>query len=643
MALPSQTFTRRTDGLASIGAALPGTTFLFVGVSSDGAQNAIVDTSSPNGVVSQFGQGPLPEAAAFVHSQVGGQHKAVRCNASTPGVLGAVTASRVGSSSGTIAVAAAEANVAKAWQIDDPSGTPAFVDETTDLNDSGTADVDPWPSTEAVGDRFAIGYATRFGKFRVTISTAGAGGTMAIKYWNGSSYQTVPSFVDASSGLTAGTSSYDISWQIPADWQPQSLNGSDELFYIYFEVGSLYSTNPVISQGQIVESGPFDTYDAKIEIVTTGTLGTAEFRYTLDGGRSFSPNLVVPSGGIYTIPGTGVSVTFTAGAGPTFFEEGDEFLFASEAPYPSPTDIDDVIDAVIADGTRFDVLVLCAHGDTAATAATMFSALATKMAELENNFQFARAIFDFASWDTAANVKTSKASVEDDHIAPVYGRGRFTSAKPFVGWSEPIYSPVAVLATQAARVGLSGDLIRVASGALPGFRELAHDEASATVGLDESRVITLRTWQGRTGVYVSRGWLAAPVGSDFDRWQRGRVMDRAAYITYLAQQLFVGRTPRLNSNPSIEAGNPGAPGTIYGLDAVSYETDVRRELRVALREPSNVDGTPGHVSAFAYTIDRANNIGASRTIITELAVVPRGSIEDVNTTLRYAFALPAVA
>ena len=70
---------------------------------------------------------------------------------------------------------------------------------------------------------------------------------------------------------------------------------------------------------------------------------------------------------------------------------------------------------------------------------------------------------------------------------------------------------------------------------------------------------------------------------------------------------------------------------------------LRCELRVALREPSNVDGTPGHVSAFAYTIDRANNIGASRTIITELAIVPRGSIEDVNTTLRYAFALPAVA
>jgi len=145
----------------------------------------------------------------------------------------------------------------KVWQIDDPSGTPVFVDVTTAFNNAATGDVLPWPASEAIGDRQAIGYSRKFRRVRFIYSTAGIGGTVKYKYWNGTTYVEVANPVDASNGFTEAAGTYELTFDMPTDWVAQTLNGETTAsFYLYVEVLTVYATNPIFSRGFIVRGAP---------------------------------------------------------------------------------------------------------------------------------------------------------------------------------------------------------------------------------------------------------------------------------------------------------------------------------------------------------------------------------------------------
>lgn len=143
---------------------------------------------------------------------------------------------------------------AQVWQIDDPAGSPVFVNETTDFNSAGANDVDPWPTSEAIGDQMAVGFAQKFSKLRLNVGTAGVGGTLTWRYWNGTSWTTLSGVSDGTTGLTtSGTN--NVTWTAPTDWVARSLNGSASLYYVVAQVATTYSTNPIITQGFVGGQG----------------------------------------------------------------------------------------------------------------------------------------------------------------------------------------------------------------------------------------------------------------------------------------------------------------------------------------------------------------------------------------------------
>lgn len=93
----------------------------------------------------------------------------------------------------------------------------------------------------------------------------------------------------------------------------------------------------------------FDRYDARIKITRAGTLGAGAFQVSLDGGDVYAPEVTIPGGGTYLIPNTNVTLTFTAGGGPAFFEVGDVFTFTTLAPAYNTTDLATTIAALFAD------------------------------------------------------------------------------------------------------------------------------------------------------------------------------------------------------------------------------------------------------------------------------------------------------
>lgn len=157
------------------------------------------------------------------------------------------------------AVPLAQTGASQVWQVDD-SGGPSFVDETTDFNDAGTNDVDPFPATEAVDDYMAVGFTQAFGDLVINVGTAGVGGVVAWEYWNGTAWIVLSGVTDDTNDFTTSGSN-SITFTVPQDWAVLVLNGSASLFYIRARVTTVYSTNPLITQGFVQSADEWIRFD----------------------------------------------------------------------------------------------------------------------------------------------------------------------------------------------------------------------------------------------------------------------------------------------------------------------------------------------------------------------------------------------
>ena len=181
----------------------------------------------------------------------------------------------------------------KVWQVEDSPET--YVDETTDFNSAGNADVTVFPATEAVNDYFAIGYISKFSKleFDYANGTAGTVGTVAWEYWNGTVWAALVSVTDGTSGFTAtvGDGKF-VSYLEPLDWATRSINNSIPLYYIRARVTGVYTINPVLDQGYV-----YPVTDNKAVITSvTGTGPNYTIQYYLVGlGTDYSDNDVLES------------------------------------------------------------------------------------------------------------------------------------------------------------------------------------------------------------------------------------------------------------------------------------------------------------------------------------------------------------
>ena len=79
---------------------------------------------------------------------------------------------------------------------------------------------------------------------------------------------------------------------------------------------------------------PNAVYDVRVTIAASGSLGTATFTYSTDGGVTVSGIITVPLGGSYAISGTNLSITFTNGttAAGNAFTAGDVFRYRPAFP-----------------------------------------------------------------------------------------------------------------------------------------------------------------------------------------------------------------------------------------------------------------------------------------------------------------------
>ena len=161
------------------------------------------------------------------------------------------------------------------------------------------------------------------------------------------------------------------------------------------------------SDGVLAVSGsPLDDYIVQIKLVRAGKVGVSPyptFTYSLDGGLTVSDEISVPSGGTYTLPNTGLTLTFSNGA--VGFVSGDIFSFTTVGASSNNSDVSDALAALLALPTDFEFVHLCSPVDS--TIATTVSSYMTAAEADPNNKRYMHAIVETIDMDFIAKLTTS--------------------------------------------------------------------------------------------------------------------------------------------------------------------------------------------------------------------------------------------
>ena len=121
----------------------------------------------------------------------------------------------------------------------------ASADLTAALNDPVAGGVEPFAAAMAAGDLFVIGHRAPFSALTFEIGTAGAGGAVAWKYWDGAAWAALGGVTDGTAGFTAAAGGHGLSFGKPGDWAPRVFNpgaNGDALYYVAAELTAVYAT-----------------------------------------------------------------------------------------------------------------------------------------------------------------------------------------------------------------------------------------------------------------------------------------------------------------------------------------------------------------------------------------------------------------
>lgn len=375
---------------------------------------------------------------------------------------------------------------------------------------------------------------------------------------------------------------------------------------------------------------PDDDYQAIVLIVLGGAVATATFKYTLDGGDTYSE--VVTTASTYLLP-NGVTLNFAAGT----YVAAETYSFTCTGPKMTSANVQTALDVLIDSPLSWEFVHICGIPADAATMETIGTAVQSKMAAA-----LAAHRYCFAVTESPPVAAASLASTVADFVAErVMIAGGFCELVNDVSGRVDKRNVGRCIAARIARVPISVSLSRNPGDtdleAVPGVSSLVPDGDDGSTGytdsasdstLHDARFTTLRHWDQVAGYFVSDGLMMTAVTSDYHRVQNRRVMDRACEVTYLRALRYVQKKLRIDTST----------GFIAETQALAIEADLTSALVTALV-------ASGHASGARALVNRADSLLSDPTLRIKVRVVPFGYANEIEVEIGFAttLATPAAA
>lgn len=383
-------------------------------------------------------------------------------------------------------------------------------------------------------------------------------------------------------------------------------------------IGSVTKTGT--GQGTLTTSGsPLNAFDVVIEITADGRRNTAVFRYSLDGGRTWSLLITVPADGIYAIPGSGITVTFNEYAtDPTqSFKAGDRYAFATTAPAASVASVNAALDVLLDSTKSYDFIHIVGATDNA-----MWAALAARADEAFNRFRYLHILAEARA--------PSNAETVDQWVSALESQAQnFASTRVSVSAAFGLISDIAtgrqvvrnlagLYAGRVSSIPVQKHPGEVALGPIPSIVELrpVGIHSGHIAALDDARFITFRTYEGMPGHYVNDGRIMASPTSDYQQVETRRVVDKASREVRLAGLRF--------------HKGPATPGGIAAFQA-------------ALQVPLGAMLAAGEIMGGRVVIPPNQNVLSTGKLRAQLRIVPVPIMREIELEigLENPFAMPA--
>lgn len=379
---------------------------------------------------------------------------------------------------------------------------------------------------------------------------------------------------------------------------------------------------------------PDDDYEARVRFIEGCTLGTAggTYQWSLDDGRQWSPE---------TDLGTALEVVLTEAGGATItlgtagqtIAPGAELSVPLNAPMFTAQTVAAALDACFRYSGSWEWMEVggCVTPDLAAVIDSAF-------VEAYNSSKERGWI---GGWRLPGREIPGGPSVTTDesdaeyqtafntawrNTALQFGAICAADCKVISAVSGRKYkrSPVMVVAPRQASVSPQTDIAKPTLGPLPDVsleddngNTDCHDE-SVDPGLDDMRAITLRTFEGETGVYVTNPRVFTAVGSDVE------MLPHLECFNLLTRSLRTYFRRRLSDDffANVTTGK-------------LRESD-RRQLEAGANRAANAATvTPGYISGQLTTISPDDNMLEVRpaTMTVEAEFVPKIYPKQINVTI----------
>lgn len=378
---------------------------------------------------------------------------------------------------------------------------------------------------------------------------------------------------------------------------------------------------------------PLDDYDVLFSFIAGGTIGVAgiTFTYSLDGGKTTSGVTALGTANSYTIANSGVTISFAAG---TVLAAQTE-AFSTKGPRMNSSDVTTALEALRTYGGSWEAVLLASTEADNTIVGNIDTWLAAREGEGKFRTALCNSIFRVAASQTEAQyltaMTTAFASTASTRV--LVGADQAYTVSPTRGIRQRRMVAMG-MAARGMAVDISQDIAYVATGALSGHQlsddrgnPLFHDELLYP-GLDDIRLATLRTFNGREGVYVNNPVLISASGSDYVYWQHARVMNKACEVAFQLLTGLLSKGVRRNSST----------GFIFEEDAQSIENIVQAELEKQLK-------TPGRVTDVVFTLARNDDLtsNSGATVTAEIQIIALSYIKRFNVNTRFTKTLRVLA
>jgi len=374
---------------------------------------------------------------------------------------------------------------------------------------------------------------------------------------------------------------------------------------------------------------PIDDFQFYIIIVNGGILGTAgiTFQWSMDGGRTLSEVTALGTALTFEFPDSGDpavdEVELTFGSAPQTLVAGDIITFRSTGPMWTAGEIGTALTALRKCAQLWSIVEIVGAMD-----ATLFAAVETGVSGMPS-YGKDRMYIGHARMPNIAESEASYLTAVDtiySALSTVYGSVSAGSCKLISGvsgrqyrrppswWAAPAHAVRSEEINLAnVKVGRMDGVIITDSNGNPDD----HDE-STNPGLDDARFLTLRTWEGRPGVYINRPRILSTPTSDYQLIPHRRIINLAKTIvrSYLEE--------RVNEEILVDS----ATGYILEEEALEIEAAATAQLRGALLSKPKA-------SAVSFAVSRTDNLLSTKTMNCTCRVVPLAYPEFIEVEIGF--------